>query len=170
MLLVANPRGDDMTLLGTDALPSLQTEHLCDFSVDFEPTQILTTPMGVRMMYVITRGTVDGPALRGRFIPGGGDWVIVGTDRVARLNVRATIRTHDGELVYVTVTGRAQLSDEAIDRLYAGELIRWDEMYARTAPLFETGAEPYMWLNATVAIGFNQFSLRHVDYRIYAVK
>lgn len=43
-------------------------------------------------------------------------------------------------------------------------------MYGRTAPLFDTGAEAYAWLNSTVAIGFNEVSLRHVRYRIYEVR
>ncbi|MGH9112140.1 MAG: DUF3237 family protein [Acidimicrobiales bacterium] len=91
-------------------------------SVDFGPMQLLTTPMGTRLNYVVKQGVVDGPMLRGELLPGG-DWVLVGSDGVARLNVRATLRTDDDQLVYVTNTGR-------------------DEAYARPVPLFETGAEP----------------------------
>jgi hypothetical protein len=108
--------------------------------------------------------------LRGEFLPGGGDWITVGSDRVARLDVRATIRTHDDELVFVTVTGRATLSDDAIARLLAGQTIGWNEMHARSAPLFETGAADYSWLNSTVAIAVNELSLNHVHYRIYSVQ
>ncbi|GGO83681.1 DUF3237 domain-containing protein [Nonomuraea cavernae] len=82
----------------------------------------------------------------------GGDWITVGSDRVARLDVRATIRTHDDELVFLTVTGRATMSDEVINRLFAGETIGWEEMHARSAPLFETGADGYAWLNSAAAV------------------
>lgn len=149
---------------------SLDVDHLCDFDITLHPPQILETPLGNRLISIIDGGTVDGPRLRGAFLPGGGDWLLIGTDRVARLDVRATIRTHDGELVYVTIAGRFRLTDDALTRLYAGETVRESEMYGRTTPLFDTGAEPYAWLNSTVAIGLNEVSLNHVRYRVYAVR
>jgi hypothetical protein len=159
-----------MTILETVPATSLAVEHLCDFTIKFQAMQTFTTPIGTRMVAVVDHGTVDGRRLRGEFLPGGGDWIIVGSDRIARLDVRATIRTHDDELVFVTVTGRAQLSDEAINRLFAGETIGWEQMYVRTAPLFETGADSYSWLNSTVCIAFNELSLDHVKYRVYAIQ
>ena len=160
-----------MTLADTDpAITTVAVEPLCDFAITFQTMQTFSTPLGTRMIAVVERGTVEGPRLRGEFLPGGGDWIMVGSDRVARLDVRATIRTHDDELVYVTVTGRATLSDEAIGRLWAGETIGWEEMHARSAPLFETGAERYAWLNSTVAIAVNELSLNHVNYRVYSVR
>ncbi|MEV0389578.1 DUF3237 domain-containing protein [Nonomuraea sp. NPDC050643] len=159
-----------MTILDTAPTTSLAVEHLCDFTIGFQTMQTFATPLGTRMVAVIDHGTVEGPRLRGEFLPGGGDWITVGSDRVARLDVRATIRTHDDELVYLTTTGRALLSDAAIDRLFAGETIDWQKLYARTAPLFETGAENYSWLNSTVAIGLNELSLKHVLYRVYSIR
>ena len=159
-----------MTLVDTDPVTSLPVEHLCDFHIEFQAMHTFTTPVGTRMIAVVERGTVEGERLRGEFLPGGGDWIVVDADRVARLDVRATMRTHDGALVYVTTTGRALLPDEAAGRLLAGETIGSQDMYARTAPLFETGADAYSWLNPTVTIAVNELSLRHVHYRVYQVK
>ncbi|MFC4013684.1 DUF3237 domain-containing protein [Nonomuraea purpurea] len=160
-----------MTLVDSDPAATMITvEHLCDFAIRFQTMQTFVTSLGTRMIAVIDHGTVEGPRLRGEFLPGGGDWITIGSDRVARLDVRATIRTHDDALVFVTVTGRATLPDEAIGRLWAGETVGWKEMHARSAPLFETGADPYTWLNSTVAIAVNELSLDHVNYRIYSIK
>jgi hypothetical protein len=159
-----------MTTTRTAPVTSLDVDHLCDFDIALRAPQIVATPLGNRLISIIEGGSVDGPRLRGAFLPGGGDWMLAGTDRVGRLDVRATIRTHDGELVYLTVAGRFRLSDGALARLYAGETIQEAEMHGRTTPLFETGAEAYAWLNSTVAIGFNVVSLRHVGYRVYAVR
>ena len=148
----------------------IELEHLTDFSIDFAPVQVHATPLGTRLTYVVERGVVDGPRLRGELLPGGGDWVLVGDDGVARLDVRATLRTHDGHLVHVTSTGRARLDDAARARYMAGELIAWDEAYARSAPLFETGADEYGWLNEAVTVAVNQLSPTHVDYRIFLVR
>lgn len=159
-----------MNLAETAPAATLAVEHLCDFDIRFQAMQTFATPMGTRMVAVIDHGTVAGPRLRGRFLPGGGDWITIGADRVARLDVRATIRTDDDELVFLTVTGRARLSDDAIGRLFAGQTIGADEMYGRTAPLFETGSDRYAWLNSTVTIAVNELSLDHVGYRVYAVR
>lgn len=150
--------------------PPVEVAHLTDLSIDFEPVQLLTTPLGTRVTFVVRHGVVDGPMLRGEVLPGGGDWVLVGSDGVARLDVRATIRTDDGQLVQLTNTGRARLDDDARARFYDGQLVGWDEMYARSAPLFETGSEAHAWLNGAVTVAVNQFSLDHVDYRIYLVR
>jgi hypothetical protein len=162
--------GGAVALIDITHSPSIETEHLTDLSIDFEPVQVFTTPLGTRLTYVVERGIVDGPRLRGEVLPGSGDWIVVGSDRIARLDVRATIRTEDDQLVHLTNTGRVRLDDVAFERFYNGELLAWDEIYARSAPLFETGAEAYAWLNSAVTVAVNQVSLGHVDYRIFLVK
>ncbi|MGW4065500.1 DUF3237 domain-containing protein [Amycolatopsis sp. NPDC004747] len=159
-----------MTLVDAEPVTSLPVEHLCDFRIEFQAVHTFPTPVGTRMTAVVERGTVEGQRLRGEFLPGGGDWILVDADRVARLDVRATMRTHDGALVHVTVTGRASLPAEAAGRLLAGETIGHQDGYVRTAPLFETGADAYSWLNSTVTIAVNELSMRHVGYRVYEVK
>ncbi|GGO69028.1 DUF3237 domain-containing protein [Nonomuraea cavernae] len=160
-----------MNLLDTDPVATaLKAEHLCDFAITFASVRTIATPAATRIIATIAQGTVEGPRLRGGFLAGGGDWITLGTDGIARMDVRATILTHDGELVYVTSTGRAGLSDVAINQLMAGETIAWDQMHARSAPLFETGADRYAWLNGTITMAINELSLNHVNYRIYAIR
>lgn len=148
---------------------SIAVEHLCDFSIDFEGMQRFQTPRGMRLNAVIKSGQVAGPRFRGTFLPGGGDWIVVGPDRIAVLDVRATILTDDGEHIYVTNRGRVSIPPESAARFYAGEMIRWNEMFARSTPLFETGAERYAFLNSVVTVAINELSMNHVNYRIYAV-
>jgi Protein of unknown function (DUF3237) len=147
----------------------IETRHLCDFSIDFDPVQYIPTGAGVRANYVIKEGVVSGERLTGELIAGGGDWVVVGSDQIARLSVRATIRTHDGELVFVTNTGRIDLRDGIGERLLAGERLGPSDFYARSCPLFETGSERYAWLNSIVTVALNGLAPQHVDYEIYEV-
>jgi hypothetical protein len=147
----------------------IRTSHLCDFEIHFSRHELQTTPLGTRLHVVIEDGIVRGPGLRGRFLPGGGDWVTLGTDGIARLDVRATLETHDGARVFVTNTGRAVLDDEAISRFVSGHFVAAHEVYARSSPLFETGDERYAWLNGTHTIAVNQFSLHEVHYRVHRV-
>jgi hypothetical protein len=144
--------------------------HLCDFEIDFARTDVDITPLGTRLTYVIDTGKVTGTRLTGTFLAGGGDWVTVGTDGVARLDVRATFRTDDGALIRVTNTGRAVMNEETTARLAAGASIGWDEMYARSSPLFETGHADYAWLNGLHTVAVNEFSLSTVGYRVFEVR
>jgi hypothetical protein len=144
-------------------------EHLADFSIDLHPAQPIATKTGLRMTFILRAGTVEGPRLRGEFIPGGGDWLLVGEDRIGRVDVRATIRTHDGALIHYTARGVIKIPDDGLERLSAGARIPMAESYVRTTPQFETGDPRYDWLNEAVAIGYNELSADHIDYRIYRV-
>jgi hypothetical protein len=145
-------------------------EHLFDLHVDLAPAQTITGPDGTRMIFTAQGGRLEGDRIRGEMLPGGGDWLRVGTDAVGRIDVRATIRTHDGELIFMTNRGVIALGDDGAARFAAGEDVPWDAAYIRSTPLFETGAEAYAWLNATVTVAINELGPGYVNYRIFAVR
>lgn len=149
-----------------DALP---VAHLFDMQVNLQPAQPITTPVGARMTFITTGGTIEGPKLRGEILPGGGDWLIVGSDGVGRVDVRATLRTHDGAMIHYEARGIVKVPADGLDRLAAGEVLGFDETYVRTTPKFETADERYAWLSEVVAVGYNILSPNHIDYRIYQV-
>ena len=149
-----------------DALP---VEHLFDMHVNLQPAQPITTPVGARMTFITTGGIIDGPKLQGEILPGGGDWLIVRNDGVGRVDVRATLRTHDGALIHYEARGIVKVPADGLQRLAAGEVLGFDETYVRTTPTFETADERYAWLSELVAVGYNVLSPNHIDYRIYQV-
>ncbi|WP_006244860.1 DUF3237 domain-containing protein [Mycolicibacterium tusciae] len=149
-----------------DALP---VEHLFDMHVNLQPAQPIMTPVGMRMTFITTDGVIDGPKLQGELLPGGGDWLLVGSDGVGRVDVRATIRTHDDALIHYEARGIIKVPADALARLTAGEVLGFDETYVRTTPTFETADERYAWLSGLVAVGYNILSPNHIDYRIYRV-
>ncbi|MGE2725081.1 DUF3237 domain-containing protein [Mycolicibacterium pulveris] len=150
-----------------DALP---VEHLFDMGVNLQPAQAIPTPLGTRLTFVTTGGVIDGPRLRGEILPGGGDWLLVGSDGVGRVDVRATLRTHDGALIHYRAGGVIKIPPNGMDRLAAGEVLGFDETYVRTTPSFETADARYAWLGEVVAIGYNILSPNHIDYRVYRVQ
>jgi hypothetical protein len=156
----------------SDQLPlvtALPVEHLFDMHVDLHPAQVIPTPVGTRMTFITTGGAIDGPKLRGELLPGGGDWLLVGSDGVGRADIRATIRTNDGALIHYESRGIIKVPADGLERLAAGELLPFDETYVRTTPKFETADERYAWLTEVVALGYNVLSPNHIDYRIYRV-
>ena len=56
-----------------------------------------------------------------------------------------------------------------MDRLLRCEPVDPSEYYFRTAPMFETAAEQYAWLNRVLAVGIGRRTSRQVSYTIYAV-
>jgi hypothetical protein len=154
---------------GPDLDLPVVTEHLCDFKISFARHELHRTPMGLRLTVIVEEGQVSGPEISGRFLPGGGDWITLGEDLVARLDVRASFQTDDGAIVMVTNTGRARLDADALGRFAAGELVAARDMYARSSPLFETGDERYAWLNGIHTVAINQFSRHEVHYRVHRV-
>ena len=89
-----------------------------------------------------------------------------------RLDVRGTIQTDDGELIYISYNGVIQCSKEQLDRLNAGQELKTGDCHFMTAPTFQTKSEKYSWLNAVQAVG-KAVSLKggdHVTYEIFSVK
>jgi hypothetical protein len=151
----------------TGTRDQLAARALCDLSIRFDQFQMFPTVLGTRLIAVGGGGEVRGPRLNGEVLPGGGDWLLA-TGRVARMDVRASIRTPDGEMLYVTGVGRAEILDDARDRFLAGETVADEGVRSRLALTFEAGDGAWGWLNGTVAIGVvSELSQRHIHYHVY---
>src|SRR2546426_10470261 len=66
------------------------------------PQKIGAVPHGTRVTAPITSGHFEGPRLRGRVLPGGGDWTLLRGDGVLELDLRLTLETDDGALIHMT--------------------------------------------------------------------
>jgi Protein of unknown function (DUF3237) len=159
----------DAHVTSTSAIDQLAVSELCELSVGFDQFQTFPTALGTRLIAVARGGRVEG-RLEGEVLPGGGDWLMFGADGIARMDVRASIRTTDGEMLYMTGLGRAEIVDGARDRFLAGDTMTSADVRSRLALMFEAGAGEYAWLNATVAVGMvTELSQRHIHYRVHAV-
>jgi len=102
--------------------------------------EVGTTPHGRLSIFPIIGGSFEGERLRGRVLPGGGDWVTTATDGTFELDLRATLETDDGALIHLTFTGAR---DDA-------------NGYFRTLPRFETASPKYAFLNRLLAVGIGE--------------
>ena len=127
------------------------------------------TPAGHRRIVCVKSGTFTGPELRGRVLPGGGDWLMGRSDGSRRLDVRITMETDDGALIYAAYGGVFYATPAVFARMTAGEPVEASEYYFRTAPVFETASERYAWLNRTLAIAYGRRTPSTVEYSVYAV-
>jgi len=101
-----------------------------------------------------TGGWAKGPAISGTFIQPGGDWLHVMPSGTLRLDVRATLKTDDGALIYISYNGILQHSAASSEKLHKGELLKTKDIpYFIVAPTFQTSSPKYAWLNSVQAIG-----------------
>jgi hypothetical protein len=134
------------------------------------PIAIGENPHGNRQIVPITGGTFEGPRLKGKLLAGGGDWLLVRPDGVGELDVRSTLQTDDGALIYLTYRGYLTKILELIPRWAAGEQIPHEEYYFVSTPYFETSAAQYSWLQQVVTIGMGSLIQGGVSYRVFAVR
>ncbi|MFN2424819.1 MAG: DUF3237 domain-containing protein [Candidatus Binatia bacterium] len=146
-------------------------EHIFSLTIPLDaPQWVGATPEGLRIIFPTAGGEVDGPRLRGRVLPGGGDWFTGRRDGVGILDVRTTIETHDGALIYLFYTGVADLGEDGYDRAVRGELPPLLKL--RTAPRFQTAHPDYQWLNRLQCVGIGEAATGElkVSYDVYALR
>jgi len=116
------------------------------------PQKLGMVPRGIRTIVPIAGGDFEGPRLRGVVLPGGGDWLLLRSDEVLELDLRITLETDDGALIYMTSFGLRHGPPEVLAALARGESVNPSTYYFRTAPRFETSAPQYAFLNRVIAI------------------
>jgi hypothetical protein len=108
------------------------------------PTQnVGAGPHGTRVTFPITGGSFEGDRLRGKVLPGGADWTVKRLDGVVELDLRITMHTDDGALIYMTFEG---IRDDGAP----------GSPYFRTVPRFETAEPKYSFLNRLLAVGIGK--------------
>ena len=122
----------------------MRSRPLMTLRLNTAPTQNSGAgPHGTRLTFPITGGSFDGDRLRGKVLPGGGDWVVKRADGVLELDLRITLETDDGALIHMTFWG---IRDDAAP----------GAPYFRTLPRFETASAKYSFLNRLLAVGTGQ--------------
>ena len=160
---------DDTTITAPGMLP-VGLRPLAVLTARLGPPQRLgATPQGDRKIVPVTGGTLEGARVSGEVLPFGGDWAVTRPDGVLLLDVRLTVKTHDGALVHVTYSGMRHGPDAVMSRLAAGEPVEPSEYYFRILPRFETAHPDYLWLNRLVAVGVGERLADGPRYHIYEV-
>src|SRR5882757_4079680 len=114
--------------------------------------KIGAVPHGTRVTAPIARGHFDGPRLRGKVLPGGGDWTLLRGDGVLELDLRVTLETDDGALIHMASFGLRHGPPEVIAALARGESVDPSTYYFRTTARFETSHPKYVFLNRLLAV------------------
>ena len=135
-----------------------------------EPLDLGDTVQGHRRVVPLTGGTFTGPELNGELVPGASaDWQIVLPDGTALGDIRYTLRTDAGDLLYVQSRGVRHGSAEVLARLARGDDVDASEYTFRTSTRIETAAPALDWLNKGIFAGVGGRQAGAVIYETYLV-
>ena len=150
-----------------DALRDVRTRPLFVMRLDVHPMWIIgATPGAYRRVGVVPGGVFEGERLSGQVLDGGADWQDVRSDGGTALDVRLVLKTLDDALIGMTYRGIRHGPPDVIARVEKGEPVDPGKYYFRIAPVFETAATQYAWLNNVVAVGIGH---RRADGPIYSI-
>jgi hypothetical protein len=146
----------------------MDTRLLMTLEVQVAPPQTIgLTPHGTRRAAPLSGGRFEGPRLRGTVLPGGSaDWLLLRTDGVLELDLRATLRTDDGALISMRSFGLRHGPPDVMAALGRGVAVDPATYYFRTTPRFVTSAPAYAFLNRLVAVASGD---RRADGPIYTI-
>jgi hypothetical protein len=131
---------------------------LCEVDVTLaEPILVGEGPAGLRLVGEVIAARATGRltgSLKGN---AAADWLVV-HGAVASLDVRVTMETDDGAVVFAQYNGRMDMS----------EGLGAKPVYV--APRFETGDPRYAWLNLVQAVGKGRLDGTKLHYEWYEVR
>jgi hypothetical protein len=135
-----------------------------------EPVDVGDVHGGRRRIVPLTGGTFEGPELNGTLVPSvSADWQIVLPDGTALGDIRYTLKTDGGALLYVQSRGVRHGSTEVLERLGRGEDVDAGEYTFRTATQIESASRELDWLNKGVFVGVGGRAPGAVIYETYMV-
>ena len=121
-------------------------EYLMTYKALVEPAYKIDDTLYI--VNVLPGGWVKGPNINGSFIPPGGDWLRLMPSGAFRLDVRATIKTEEGDLLFLTYNGVIEHTEASLAKQKNGEKYTHDDLtYFVAAPTIQTASKKYGYLN-----------------------
>lgn len=134
------------------------------------PLELGQVAPGRRRIVALTGGTFSGPEINGRLLAGASaDWQTILPDGTALGNIRYTLESDRGDLLYVQSRSIRHGSPEVLARLGRGEDVDPNEYTFRTSTEIETAAPDLDWLNKGVFISVGARQAAGVIYETYLV-
>jgi muconolactone delta-isomerase len=156
---------------GTPGLPEPRMTPIYRLEATLgEPIDLGETARGRRRIVPLTGGTFTGSTINGQLLPGASaDWQTVLPDGTALGDIRYTLRTENGEVLYVQSRSTRHGSADVLARLARGENVDPSEYTFRTSTQIETAAAELEWLNKGVFVSVGGRQPSGVVYETYLV-
>jgi hypothetical protein len=153
-------------------LNKFELEHLFSYNVKLNMSDVFgQVPDGFRANVYITGGTVSpGGKIKGILRPVGGDCATVRRDGVGIADVRGTVETDDGALLYIAYSGVMDYGMDAYEEFSNGNVPL--SVRLQGAPRIQTSHPSYQWINRLqcLAIAELDFTSYEGNFDIYAIQ
>jgi hypothetical protein len=138
---------------------SLELVPLCTMVMELgDPFVLPNSPAGTRVIVEMKDLRVEGDRLRGSLKGNAAaDWLTIGPDATGTIDVRATMETHDGAVVFMHYQGRRDFSQGMDAPIY-------------TAPKFDTGDDRYAWINKIQAVAKGTVEGATLTYEVFELR
>lgn len=133
------------------------------------PIEVGKVVAGTRRIYNAVGGEFEGERLRGKVLPGGGEWFLQGDGSLGQVDVRLLLETDTGVPVYMRYSGLMDFNDKVLAALSEGRPSEFGDNHFLTHVRFETGDPSLDWLSNTIAVGEGRVHPDCVEYAIYEV-
>jgi hypothetical protein len=165
-----NPGTDAKSGREPASLPAPGLSFVADIGVHVgQPITIGETGAGLRRVVPILGGSVEGPRLSGRVVPGGADFQILRPDGVMELEAKYVLEASDGAFIYVVNRGLRHGPADATEKMMRGEPVDPALIYFRAAPTFETAAPDFAWMARSLFVCTGTRLPTQVLLRLYEV-
>jgi Protein of unknown function (DUF3237) len=135
-----------------------------------DPLDLGEVAEGRRRIVPLIGGSFTGRELNGTLLPGASaDWQIVRPDGTALGDIRYTLQTDNGDLLYVRSRSVRHGPPEVLARLGRGEDVDANEYRFRASTQIETAAPNLAWLNKGVFISVGGRLADSVIYETWLV-
>lgn len=137
-----------------DPLAAPGLARFADLSVQVgAPIEVGAVGHGTRRVIAITGGTCTARDWTARVLPGGADFQLIVSPRMARLEARYVLETDAGDRIYVQNDAVRTAAPEVMARLIRGEPVEPRDVYFRCVPRFEVSAPALAWMTERVFVG-----------------
>ncbi|TAM40573.1 MAG: DUF3237 domain-containing protein [Burkholderiaceae bacterium] len=160
------------------SLPAPRLEHIADLTVQvaapIEAGQVSgLNSRGRRRIIPITGGTLNGPRLQGRVLPGGADFQLVVSGTTTDLDARYLLALdgpqYGGQHIFVQNHALRRGSADDIAKLVRGEPVDPAAIYFRCVPTFEVSSPALAWLTQSLFLGTGARYPDRVEMSFYRV-
>jgi hypothetical protein len=135
-----------------------------------EPLVLGDTAQGHRRIVPLIGGTFAGPEIKGTLLPGASaDWQTILPDGTALGDIRYTLQTDAGALLYVSSRSVRHGPPDVLARLGRGEDVDPSAYTFRTATQIETAAPELDWMNKGIFISVGGRAPGGVIYETYLI-
>jgi hypothetical protein len=145
-------------------------EFFAELSVDVGvPQEVGSTVHGQRRLIPILGGEARGTGWTARVLPGGADYQLIVSPRLAELDARYVLETDAGDLIYVQNRALRAAAPEVTARLLRGEPVDPAQVYFRCSPSFETASPALGWIAERLFIGSGVRRPERVEMQFFTV-